>query len=217
MFFDIIMNFLGQLRKNFFRVSKTAIIVRSNKVRETFRNRDKFTIFARFWVNSLFSLIAQKFARIVKTAAYVALEVFEEKNLVWNSANCFKLLRNLSQKLGPLVGKFSSVLSQLSSARPDEIFEGKKIFQMVFIFFASFGVLVTFYRLVAKKLSRCVKTAIYVYKGVIRGKLTLQNCSFETFRTISRQTWTFSGNYWHDFQNCSIPVRAKKTVRANFF
>ena len=141
MFFDIIMNFLGQLRKNFFRVSKTAIIVRSNKVRETFRNRDKFTIFARFWVNSLFSLIAQKFARIVKTAAYVALEVFEEKNLVWNSANCFKLLRNLSQKLGPLVGKFSSVLSQLSSARPDEKFEEKKIsdgFQFFCIFW-SFG------------------------------------------------------------------------------
>ena len=83
-FFGWCMKLLGQWRMFFFRGNKTEIKVQRNKLRKLLSQKRKFTDFPRSWVN-LFSNSAETFARIVKTASNIALEVFEEKP-------CLKLL-----------------------------------------------------------------------------------------------------------------------------
>ena len=84
-------------------------------------------------------------------------------------------------------------------------------------FFVSFGLLASFSRLLAKELSWCVETAINVYRGNLWEKLTVNNPAFCYCRTTSRHTWTCSGKKWHDLQNCSIRVRAKKLPQKCFW
>ena len=94
----------------------------------------------------------------------------------------------------------------------------KNLFSKIdFVFFVSFGLLANFSRLLAKKLSWCVETAINVYRGKLWETLTVNNRAFCNCRTTSRHTWTCSGKKWHDPQNCSIRVRAKKLPQKCFW
>ena len=68
-----------QFREFSGRFAKTAIIVQKTNWGKNLYQKRKTLYFSRFWVSSLFLLIPQKFARVFKTATFLALEEYEEK------------------------------------------------------------------------------------------------------------------------------------------
>ena len=154
--------------------------VHRNKLRKILFQKEYSYWFFKDSERTLYFTLAEKFARVVKTATYVALEDFEGKN-VWNLAHCFNFLWTLSQKTQAFYGKFLSGFSQVPLAGPDEYFAEKKFFfRRNFVFCMNFGA-AAFFCPLANMLSRWVKTAMHVFRGKVCGKFTSENCFFYLF------------------------------------
>ena len=96
--FGWFLKILGQWRKSFFRVGKTAKDVRGNSLWKNFFQKKKFRYFFRFW--AVFFTSSENFRHICKN---VCLEVFREKHFL-KFIKTFTLLwiliqRTLSRKI----------------------------------------------------------------------------------------------------------------------
>ena len=117
-----------------------------------------------------------------------------------------------------LFGKFLSELSQMPSARPQEVFaENQFFYQRNYVFLLEIWICSDFFCPVANKLSRWSKTAMHVFRGNICGNFTLKKCFHQLFGLWAEKLGLFMEKQWHVCQNCSISVRPKKFPEKYFW
>ena len=90
------MKFLGQWQKFLIKIAKTEELCPEEQIKENHFSKEKSLLFFQD-SESLFSIPAETFAKVVETVTYVALEDFEGKN-IWNFAQYF----NFGQSFKPL-------------------------------------------------------------------------------------------------------------------
>ena len=74
------MKFLGQKRNFFINVAKTEKLCPEEQIKETYFSKEKSFLFFQD-SQSVFSIPAETFAKVVETVTFVALEDFEGKNI----------------------------------------------------------------------------------------------------------------------------------------
>ena len=136
----------------------------------------------------------EKFARVVKTVTYVALEDFEEKNMFETLHIVSKFLGNWDKKIRALFRKIFSELSQMPSARPQESFaEHHFFYQRNYVFCLKRGSAAIFLSRVKKAIQVSQNSNARVYRKHLWELYFEKLFFFSIVRTLSRETWTFSG------------------------
>ena len=162
-----IMKLLGQWRNFFIRVAKTQKLCPEEQIKENTFSKEKSLLFFFKIPGHFLSIPAETFAKSVESVTYVALEDFEGKYLklctifqLWprfqTSLDFFAKIRIFSRKnFSRFVKTAVRACRKNFSGFPSGTF-------CFFNRFLEFEQL--FSRLLAKKLSRCVKKSIYVYR-----------------------------------------------------
>ena len=91
------MKFLGQWQKFLIKIAKTEKLCPEEQIKENHFSKEKSLLFFQD-SESLFSIPAETFAKVVETVTYVALEDFEGKN-IWNLHN-ISTLDKVSNRFG---------------------------------------------------------------------------------------------------------------------
>ena len=125
---------------------------------------------------------------VVKTATYIPLEDFEEKQIL---KNCTRFQQSSDfevKKIGPLVEKFSSGFLQQDIALSEEYFKEKWFFfRKSFVFILSFFEFERFRCLFANFISQVYQnTDLSVEKKEIVENY-MKKCFFNQFWTLSRR------------------------------
>ena len=130
------MKFLWQQQKTIFRVDKTAKpLDEQTKEKLTLEGKGYFSFFSRFWAKFFINFQRKSTGMVVKTATYVILEDFEDKQFL---KNCTKFQTSSDFKLkivGPLVEKtFSGFFYRLSSFLRNKVRKCDFSFEKVLFF-----------------------------------------------------------------------------------
>ena len=188
------MKFLGHWRIFFFRFAKREKKCLEEHIKESLFSERKDLLNFQDSAQTLHFTLAEKFARVVKTVAYVVLKDFEEKNMFETLHIVSKFLGIWDKKIRALFRKVFSELSEMPSARPLESFaENQFFYQRNYVSCLKFGSAAIFFvpwqiGYLGEPNQQCT-----CLEETFVGTLLSKTVFFSIVRTLSRETWTFYG------------------------